>query len=94
MESVYICSALRTPLGSFGGSLSSIPATKLGAIAIKAALAKATVQANAIDEVFMGNVCSANLGQAPARQAAIYAGIPNSVPVSYTHLTLPTNREV
>ena len=80
MESVYICSALRTPLGSFGGSLSSIPATKLGAIAIKAALAKATVQANAIDEVFMGNVCSANLGQAPARQAAIYAGIPNSVP--------------
>jgi len=80
MKSVFICSALRTPLGSFGGALSAIPATRLGATAIKAALAKANVLPTQIDEVYMGNVCSANLGQAPARQAAIYAGIPNTVP--------------
>lgn len=80
MKSVFICSALRTPIGSFGGALSSIPATRLGATAIKSALSKANVLASQIDEVYMGNVCSANLGQAPARQAAIYAGIPNTVP--------------
>jgi len=80
MESVFICAALRTPLGSFGGSLSSISATTLGSIAIKEVLVKSTVDPGAIDEVFMGNVCSANLGQAPARQAAIHAGIPNTVP--------------
>jgi acetyl-CoA C-acetyltransferase len=80
MQKVYILSAVRTPLGSFGGILSGISATKLGAHAIKGALEKAGVTAEQVDEVFMGNVCSANLGQAPARQAAIFAGIPNSVP--------------
>jgi len=80
MKKVYIVSALRTPLGSFGGLLSSISATQLGATAIKGAIAKAGVDPSHIDEVFMGNVVSANLGQAPARQAAIFAGIPNSVP--------------
>jgi len=80
MEAVYICSAKRTPLGSFGGMLSSIAATRLGAHSIAAALKSAGVQANMVEEVFFGNVCSANLGQAPARQAAIYAGIPNTVP--------------
>jgi len=80
MRSVFICSALRTPLGSFGGALSGIPATKLGAIAIKAALEKAKISPQQVNEVFFGNVCSANLGQAPARQASIYADIPNTVP--------------
>ena len=77
---VYIVSAVRTPLGSFGGVFANIPATKLGSIAIKGALNKAYVNSKNIDEVFMGNVCSANLGQAPARQAAIAAGIPATVP--------------
>jgi len=80
MTEVFICAAVRTPMGSFGGSLAGISATKLGSIAIKGALAKAGVQTNQVDEVFMGNVCSANLGQAPARQAAIAAGIPYTVP--------------
>jgi len=80
MKKVYIVSALRTPLGSFGGALSSISATQLGATAIKGAITKAGIDPSLIDEVFMGNVVSANLGQAPARQAAIFAGIPNSVP--------------
>jgi len=80
MEAVFICSAKRTPIGSFGGMLSSIAATRLGAHSIEAALQSAGVQANMVEEVFFGNVCSANLGQAPARQAAIYAGIPNTVP--------------
>ncbi|MEL7529917.1 MAG: acetyl-CoA C-acyltransferase [Bacteroidota bacterium] len=80
MNEVYIISAVRTPMGSFGGVLSSIPAPKLGATAIKGALAAAKVDAAHVDEVFMGNVCSANLGQAPARQAAIYAGIGHNVP--------------
>ena len=80
MNEVYIISAVRTPLGSFGGALSSISATNLGAEAIKGAMASANVEASQIDEVFMGNVVSANLGQAPARQAAIYAGIGNNVP--------------
>ena len=79
-KEVYILSAVRTPIGSFGGSLSSIPAPKLGAEAIKAAIAKAKIAVEEVDEVFMGNVLQANEGQAPARQAAIYAGIPNSVP--------------
>ncbi|MEZ4952726.1 MAG: acetyl-CoA C-acyltransferase [Saprospiraceae bacterium] len=79
MQEVYIVSAVRTPLGSFGGSLANIPATQLGAIAIKGALEKAGVPADQIDEVFMGNVVSANLGQAPARQAAFHAGIPHHV---------------
>lgn len=80
MNKVYIVSAVRTALGSFGGVLSSVPATKLGAAAIKGALEKSGVSPEKVEEVFMGNVVSANLGQAPARQAAIYAGIPNTVP--------------
>lgn len=80
MKEVYIISAVRTPIGSFAGSLSTVPATQLGATAIKGAVAKAGVPAEEINEVFMGNVVSANLGQAPARQAAIFGGIPNTVP--------------
>lgn len=80
MNKVYIASAVRTPIGSFGGVLSNISATKLGATAIKGALDKAGVPAEDVEEVFMGNVVSANLGQAPARQASIFAGIPNTVP--------------
>ena len=80
MREVVIISAVRTPMGSFGGSLSSVLATKLGAIAIKGAMEKAEIDAEMIDEVFMGNVLQANLGQAPARQAAIFAGLSNEVP--------------
>ncbi|WP_298766593.1 acetyl-CoA C-acyltransferase [uncultured Polaribacter sp.] len=80
MKEVVIVSVARTPIGSFLGSLSGIPATKLGAIAIKGALDKINLDTNLVDEVFMGNVVSAGLGQAPARQAAIYAGIPENVP--------------
>lgn len=80
MKEVYIVSAVRTPIGSFGGSLANIPATKLGSIAVKGALEKAGVNASEINEVFLGNVVSAGLGQAPARQAAIGAGIGTNVP--------------
>jgi len=80
MKEVYILAALRTPLGSFGGKLSGLSATELGSIAIKGALAKSGVPLEAVQEVFMGNVLSANLGQAPARQASIGAGIGYSVP--------------
>ncbi len=80
MKEVYIIAAVRTPIGSFGGSLSEISATNLGSIAIKGALNKAGVDAKEVNEVFMGNVISANLGQAPARQAAIGAGIGTNVP--------------
>jgi acetyl-CoA C-acetyltransferase len=80
MKEVFIVSAVRTPIGSFGGALSSLNATELGAHAIKGALSKAGVAPEVVDEVFMGNVLSANLGQAPARQAALFAGLPNSVP--------------
>ena len=80
MKEVYIVSAVRTPLGSFGGVFAEIGATKLGSIAIKGALERAGVKPDQVDEVFMGNVVSANLGQAPARQAALYAGIPDTVP--------------
>ena len=80
MKDVVIVSVARTPIGSFMGSLSSIPATILGATAIKGALDKINLNANLVEEVFMGNVVSAGLGQAPARQAAIHAGIPDSVP--------------
>lgn len=79
-KEVYIISAVRTPIGSFGGSLSTVPAPMLGAAAIKGAIAKAGIKPEVIDEVFMGNVLQANLGQAPARQAAIFAGITNDVP--------------
>lgn len=80
MKDVVIVSVARTPIGSFMGSLSSTPATKLGAVAIKGALEKINLSANLVEEVYMGNVVSAGLGQAPARQAAIYAGIPDTVP--------------
>ena len=80
MQKVYIVSAVRTPIGSFGGMLSGISATHLGAAAIKGALEKAGVQPGQVDEVLMGNVVSANVGQAPARQAAIFAGLPANVP--------------
>jgi acetyl-CoA C-acetyltransferase len=80
MKDVVIVSVARTPIGSFMGSLSNIPATILGATAIKGALEKINLDPNLVDEVFMGNVVSAGLGQAPARQAAIHAGIPDSVP--------------
>ncbi len=80
MKEVYIVSAKRTPIGSFMGSLSTVSATKLGAAAIKGAIESAGVDTAQIQEVFMGNVMSANLGQAPARQAAMFAGIPDSVP--------------
>lgn len=80
MQDVYIASAVRTPIGSFGGSLSDIAATKLGSIAIAGALEKAGVDKSFVQEVLMGNVVSANLGQAPARQAALGAGIGHNVP--------------
>ncbi|KAG5596502.1 hypothetical protein H5410_037734 [Solanum commersonii] len=76
---VCIVGVARTPMGSFLGSLSSLPATKLGSIAIEGALKKANVDPSLVEEVFFGNVLSANLGQAPARQAALGAGLPNTV---------------
>ncbi|MGO4817024.1 acetyl-CoA C-acyltransferase [Flavobacterium sp. W22_SRS_FP1] len=76
---VVIVSAVRTPIGSFMGGLSTISAPKLGAAAIKGALDKINLDPNLVDEVFMGNVIQAGVGQAPARQAAIYAGLPDSV---------------
>ena len=80
MKEVVIVSAVRTPMGSFGGSLSSVPATKLGAAAIKGAIDKINLDPKEIQEVYMGNVLQANLGQAPARQAAVFAGINENVP--------------
>ncbi|MCX2837346.1 acetyl-CoA C-acyltransferase [Salinimicrobium sp. MT39] len=79
-KEVVIVSAARTPIGSFLGSLSTVPATKLGSIAIKGALEKINLKPEMVDEVLMGNVVQAGLGQAPARQAALGAGIPYSVP--------------
>jgi acetyl-CoA C-acetyltransferase len=78
-KEVYILSAVRTPIGSFGGSLKDISATKLGATAIKAAVERAGIKPQDVQEVYMGCVLQANLGQAPARQAAIYAGLPENV---------------
>jgi len=80
MKDVYIASAVRTPIGSFGGKLAGFSATQLGTIAIKGALEKAGVNASEVQEVFMGNVLSANLGQAPARQAALGAGLHENTP--------------
>ena len=80
MKEVVIVSAVRTAMGSFGGVFSNIPATKLGAHAIKGAIEKCGINKDLIDEVFMGNVLQANLGQAPARQAAIEAGLSNKIP--------------
>lgn len=81
-KEVYIVGAKRTPLGSFNGSLSSVPATKLGSVAIKAALEQANVNPELVQEVLMGSVLQAGLGQAPARQAAKFAGIPDNVPAT------------
>ncbi len=78
-KKVVIVSAVRTPIGSFMGGLSTVAAPRLGAVAIKGALDKIKLDPNLVDEVFMGNVVQAGEGQAPARQAAIYAGLPNSV---------------
>lgn len=80
IKEVYIVAAVRTPLGSFGGKLSGLTAVELGSTAIKGALARAGVASSEVQEVFMGNVISANLGQAPARQAAVGAGIGYEVP--------------
>ncbi len=80
MKEVVIVSAVRTPIGSFLGALSTITATKLGAIAIKGALNKINLKPELVDEVLMGNVVQAGVGQAPARQAAIYAGLPEATP--------------
>lgn len=80
MKEVYIISAKRTPMGSFGGSLSSVSATQLGATAIKGAVDAAGISKDLITEVFMGNVLQANLGQAPARQAAMFAGLNQNTP--------------
>ena len=80
MREVVIVSAVRTPMGSFGGCLSSVSATKLGAAAIKGAIEKAGIDKDIINEVYMGNVLQANLGQAPARQAAMFAGLSQAIP--------------
>lgn len=80
MKEVVIVSMVRTPIGKFMGGLSSIPATKLGAIVIKTALEKIGLKPELVDEVYMGNVLQAAEGQAPARQAALFAGLPNSIP--------------
>ena len=79
---VYILSGARTAIGSFMGTLSQVPAPKLGAAAIEGALQKANIEKNEVDEVFMGNVLSAGVGQAPARQALLFAGLPESVPAT------------
>lgn len=79
MKEVYIISAVRTPIGSFGGSLKGFSATQLGAVAIKGAVEKAGIEPALVNDVLMGSVIQANLGQAPARQAAKFAGLPNEV---------------
>lgn len=79
-KTVYILSAVRTPMGSFLGGLSSVSATKLGAVAIKSAVERAGIPSEQVDEVFMGNVLQAGVGQAPARQAALGAGLGHKVP--------------
>jgi acetyl-CoA C-acetyltransferase len=78
MKEVYIVSAVRTPMGSFGGALASVSATKLGAAAIKGAIDRISLNPTEVQEVYMGSVLQANLGQAPARQAAKFAGLPDS----------------
>ena len=80
MKEVYILSAVRTPIGSFGGSLSSVPATKLGAEAVRGAVSKSGLAPEKIQELFMGQVVQANAGQAPARQVAVYGGLSNKTP--------------
>jgi acetyl-CoA C-acetyltransferase len=79
MEEVYVISAVRTPIGSFGGALKDYSAPQLGAIAIKGALEKAAVRPEWVQDVLMGSVLQANQGQAPARQASKFAGLPDQV---------------
>src|SRR5690606_10826490 len=79
---VVIVSAARTPIGSFMGALSTVPAPKLGAVAIKGALEKINLKPELVDEVIMGNVVQAGEGQAPARQAALFAELSNEVPAT------------
>ncbi len=85
MRDVVIVSAVRTPIGAFSGSLSAVPAVKLGATAIKAAISKADLEPDQISEVIMGMVLQGGIGQAPARQASIFAGVPYSVPCMTIH---------
>src|SRR5689334_4843969 len=80
MNDVVILSGARTPIGAFGGSLASLSGPQLGAIAVKEAVQRAGVEPADVDEVILGCVLQGGLGQAPARQAAIYGGLPNSVP--------------
>src|SRR3954464_10044884 len=82
LPSVYIVSAARTPIGAYLGALASLPAPRLGATAIKSAVERAGIAAEQVDEVFMGNVLAAGVGRAPARQAAIFAGVPHAVPAT------------
>ncbi|HEY2650070.1 MAG TPA: acetyl-CoA C-acetyltransferase, partial [Puia sp.] len=78
-SAVYIVSAVRTPIGSFGGTLKDLPATRLGAMAIREAMLRTGVPVEEVNDVLMGSVLQANLGQAPARQAAKFAGLPDNV---------------
>ena len=80
MKDVFVLAAVRTPIGSFGGMFSGLSATELGAAALRGVLEKTGVNPSDVDEILMGNVCSANVGQAPARQAAISAGVDVQVP--------------
>ena len=80
MDDVFIVGAMRTPIGSYLGSLAAVPAVELGALAMRTSLSQAKLDPAVVDEVFMGNVLSAGVGQAPARQAALGAGLPNTVP--------------
>jgi len=80
MPAAVIASAVRTPIGAFLGSLSELPAPRLGAVAIAEAVRRARIEPADVDEVIMGNVLTAGVGQAPARQAAIFAGLPEHVP--------------
>jgi len=80
---IFLLSAVRTPVGKFLGELSEVPAPRLGAVALKEALARAGIAPDRVDEVIFGNVVQAGVGQAPARQAALFAGLPDTVP-AYT----------
>ena len=80
MKDLYVVSCCRTAVGSFGGSLKDTPATDLGAVVVKEALARANLKPEQVDEVMFGCILTAGLGQNPARQAALKAGVPTSVP--------------
>ena len=80
MEQVFLVSAVRTPIGRFLGALAPLSATQLGAIAVREAVKRAGIEPSLVEEVVMGNVVQAGLGQNPARQAAIFAGLPDTIP--------------